>query len=138
MALGSFNHGKSPTSVIFHFQDYHFHSSIGKNVIFLSDEEQLKMKNSFVQNVPWHSFGRKNIGYLFAIANGAKVIWDFDDDNILKFWMKGAVATDGLLEIDQFANQDALKSKLFWPRMPAIITSSSIFRHFSSPATIGW
>lgn len=96
-----------------HLQDYHFQSSLGKNVIFLSDQDQLKMKNSFVESLPWHSFGRKNIGYLFAIANGAKVIWDFDDDNIIKFWMKGAVATDGLLEIDQFASQEALKSELF-------------------------
>lgn len=28
--------------------------------------------------------GRKNIGYLYAIAHGAKMIWDFDDDNILR------------------------------------------------------
>lgn len=53
--------------------------------------------------MPWHSFGRKNIGYLFAISYGANVIWDFDDDNIIKFWMKGA-SPDNLLEIDHFIN----------------------------------
>ena len=51
--------------------------------------------------MPWFSFGRKNVGYLYAIANGAKVIWDFDDDNLLKFWMKGA-SPDYSLEIDNF------------------------------------
>jgi hypothetical protein len=34
--------------------------------------------------LPWSHFGRKNVGFLFAILNGAKVIWDFDDDNILE------------------------------------------------------
>ena len=52
--------------------------------------------------MPWKSFGRKNVGYLFAIANGAKTIWDFDDDNIMKFWMKDS-SPDNLLEIDLFA-----------------------------------
>ena len=57
------------------------------------------------------SFGRKNIGYLYAIANGAAVIWDFDDDNILKFWIKGA-SPDDFLEIDHFIEN--LTGKLFW------------------------
>lgn len=31
--------------------------------------------------MPWNHFGRKNIGLLFAIHHGAKVIYDTDDDN---------------------------------------------------------
>ena len=58
--------------------------------------------------MPWKSFGRKNIGYLYAIANGASAIWDFDDDNIMKFWMKDA-APDPMLEIDNFI--DSIKGK---------------------------
>jgi hypothetical protein len=34
-----------------------------------------------MKHVPWNHFGRKNIGYLFAIHHGAKVIYDTDDDN---------------------------------------------------------
>ena len=34
--------------------------------------------------LPWKHFGRKNVGYLFAILHGAEQIWDFDDDNFLK------------------------------------------------------
>ncbi len=34
--------------------------------------------------LPWNHFGRKNVGYLYAIAHGAKNIWDFDDDNMLQ------------------------------------------------------
>jgi len=33
--------------------------------------------------LPWNHFGRKNVGFIFAMLHGAKVIWDFDDDNIL-------------------------------------------------------
>ena len=89
-------------NIFFQLQEYYFESSMGQNVIFLSDEEQMKMRNDFVQSLPWQSFGRKNVGYLYAIANGARSIWDFDDDNILKFWMKDA-SPDKSLEIDQFA-----------------------------------
>ena len=33
--------------------------------------------------MPFKSFARKNIGYLFAINYGAQVVFDFDDDNVL-------------------------------------------------------
>ncbi len=36
-----------------------------------------------LEHLPWNHFGRKNVGYLFAISEGAKRIWDFDDDNLL-------------------------------------------------------
>ena len=39
--------------------------------------------SSFIEMMPFKSFARKNIGYLFAISNGAQVIFDFDDDNVL-------------------------------------------------------
>ena len=82
---------------------------MGKNIVFLSDTSQNNFNNDFVEAMPWFSFGRKNVGYIYAIANGAKVIWDFDDDNILKFWMKGA-SPDESLEIDSFI--DNLQGKL--------------------------
>lgn len=50
---------------------------------YLSVEQQEDMltDSDFITETPWNHFGRKNLGYLFAIANGAKMIWDFDDDN---------------------------------------------------------
>jgi hypothetical protein len=53
------------------------------NVFILTVKEQdhIAAKISFVDKLPWYSFGRKNVGYLVAIAHGAKLIWDFDDDN---------------------------------------------------------
>ena len=76
------------------------------NLVFLNANAQKSMNSEFVDNLPWHSFGRKNVGYLYAINQGAEVIWDFDDDNMLKFWLKGASAMEWNLEIDFFARSD--------------------------------
>ena len=68
-------------------------------VVFLRPDDQVAMSNVFVDALPWNHFGRKNIGYLYAIMHGAKVIWDFDDDNALTFWIPGA-APPGAPSID--------------------------------------
>jgi len=61
-------------------------------VVYLSPEDQKKIPSAFVKMMPFRSFARKNIGYLFAIRHGAQVIYDFDDDNVLKEsgWQDGA------------------------------------------------
>ena len=74
-----------------------------KNVVFLSGGSQSKIDSKFVGSLPWHSFGRKNVGYLYAVANGAEVIYDFDDNNMLKFWIDGAT-TDTNLWIDKYTD----------------------------------
>ena len=60
----------------------------------------------FVDHLPWNHFGRKNIGYLYAISMGAKTIFDFDDDNMLKFWLKD-VSPDPIMDIDNFNRNGA-------------------------------
>ena len=55
--------------------------------------------NEFVKASPWNYNGRKNIGYYYAITHGANTIWDFDDENMLKFWIPGA-APPGAPSID--------------------------------------
>eukprot|EP00923_Selenidium_pygospionis_P034046 GHVN01059535.1.p1 GENE.GHVN01059535.1~~GHVN01059535.1.p1 ORF type:complete len:281 (+),score=14.89 GHVN01059535.1:139-981(+) len=70
----------------------------GHSIVFLSVEDQLawmgqeqdQTKDSaisavgrFLEAIPFRHFARKNIGYLYAIAHGAQVIFDFDDDNLL-------------------------------------------------------
>ena len=49
----------------------------------VSRQRELSSSSKFALHTPWNHFGRKNLGYLFAVANGAKQIWDFDDDNLL-------------------------------------------------------
>ena len=77
---------------------------MGQNIVFLSETDQLDMNLSFVEQLPWHSFGRKNVGYIYAISQGAEVIFDFDDDNMLKFWLSSA-SPDPVLELDNFSTQ---------------------------------
>jgi hypothetical protein len=54
-------------------------------VIVLTPEwqEQLAKDLAFVQQMPWNSFGRKSVGYMFAISWGAQAIFDIDDDNLI-------------------------------------------------------
>ena len=45
-------------------------------VVYLRPDDQVAMRNAvnFVSALPWNHFGRKNIGYLYAIMHGAEVI----------------------------------------------------------------
>ncbi len=52
-------------------------------LLTVADQEAIAKVSPFVASVPWDHFGRKNVGYLYAIRHGAKAIFDFDDDNIL-------------------------------------------------------
>ena len=68
-------------------------------VVCLCAEGQEALNNRFVKTVPWNTFGHKNVGYLYAIVHRATVIWDIDNDNLLKFWAAGA-APEGALSIN--------------------------------------
>ncbi|CAB04026.3 Glycosyltransferase [Caenorhabditis elegans] len=52
-----------------------------ENVHFLSVEYQKQLPFSLVTKLPYKSYTRKNIGYLYAISKGAEWIYDTDDDN---------------------------------------------------------
>ena len=69
--------------------------------------------------IPWNHFGRKNIGYLYAIIHGAKVIYDTDDDNV----PLGGLDTDedDIVEIKTKAStiniySEYIKGNNIWPR----------------------
>ena len=51
------------------------------NCTYLSPEKQLSLGYELTNLLPWNHYSRKNIGYLYAIENGAEVIYDTDDDN---------------------------------------------------------
>ena len=55
------------------------------DVVYLSIKEQTQLlRHPLVEMTPVRSFARKNLGFLFAILHGAQIIYDFDDDNVLK------------------------------------------------------
>jgi hypothetical protein len=53
-----------------------------ENCEFLSIDDQLASGLEFAAACPQKHYARKNVGYLFAIRNGADVILETDDDNL--------------------------------------------------------
>lgn len=53
------------------------------NCTYLSVEDQKSLGFKIHDYLPYNHYVRKNIGYLYAIKNGAALIWETDDDNIL-------------------------------------------------------
>lgn len=51
------------------------------NSIYLSSEEIASLPYKVVHITVLNSFNRKNIGYLYAIDNGAKIIFDLEENN---------------------------------------------------------
>ncbi|XP_046551374.1 probable glycosyltransferase STELLO1 [Haliotis rubra] len=51
------------------------------NCTFLSLDDQHGLGFETTPHLPERSYSRKTVGYLFAIAHGAKVIYETDDDN---------------------------------------------------------
>jgi len=52
------------------------------HITYLSVDEQKKMFGEFASSIPVRHYSRKNLGYLYAIRNGAKLILETDDDNL--------------------------------------------------------
>eukprot|EP00903_Cladosiphon_okamuranus_P008646 g8290.t1 len=52
-------------------------------VKYLTPGDQDALPYRVTELLPWNHFGRKNVGYMYAIQHGAKVIYDVDDDNAL-------------------------------------------------------
>jgi len=89
-------------------------------VTYLSPEAQQEVANRFSGLLPWNSYTRKNIGYLHAISQGARVIYESDDDNIpLDNWVnEPEFSTDAeLLSDASFVNiYSYFTDKKVWPR----------------------
>lgn len=51
------------------------------NCVFLSVAKQKSLGYRIHELLPYKSYARKNIGYLYAIQHGAKIIYETDDDN---------------------------------------------------------
>jgi len=61
---------------------------------YVSVQEQLDSDFELARIAPFDHYARKNLGYLFAIAHGASVIFDTDDDNApLESWAPRSLRT---------------------------------------------
>ncbi|HEY6502374.1 MAG TPA: STELLO glycosyltransferase family protein, partial [Chitinophagaceae bacterium] len=52
------------------------------NCTYLNVEAQLTLASSLAGTIPFNHYGRKMIGYVYAMQQGADIIIDTDDDNI--------------------------------------------------------
>jgi hypothetical protein len=57
--------------------DWHF-----ENCTFLNIKDQIALSPSLANAIPFNHYGRKMIGYVYAMQQGANIIIDTDDDNI--------------------------------------------------------
>lgn len=89
------------------------------NLIYLSVDDQKKMGYRCLEYLPFNHYCRKNIGYLFAIQNGAELIYDTDDDNIPydDFNFKSFNMSEKVTSSSKYFNVYSLFSdKKVWPR----------------------
>ena len=113
------------------------------NVTYLGVDEQKELNREFADLLPYNHYGRKMMGYVYAIQQGADVIIDTDDDNIpYENWnfpeFEGAYET---LDKNQgFYNiySDFTTQKI-WPRgLPLqLINSTQAFKRSTNNSKIG-
>ncbi|MET0635986.1 MAG: STELLO glycosyltransferase family protein [Chitinophagaceae bacterium] len=53
-----------------------------ENVVYLDIQSQLDLAPGLAEVIPFNHYGRKMLGYIYAMQQGASVIIDTDDDNI--------------------------------------------------------
>lgn len=66
-----------------HMEWKNFQATNEKAVVYLSPQDQRSLPFQIVRHIPWNHFGRKSIGFMYAIAGGCEKVYDFDDDNHL-------------------------------------------------------
>lgn len=88
-----------------------------ENCTFLGVEKQKKLGYEVYNLLPFKSYARKNIGYLYAIQHGAKVIYESDDDNI---------PTNGIISIPE---ETKIQSYVYEEDKIAV----NVYAHFGRP-----
>lgn len=95
-----------------------------KNGTYIPETQQRSLGFDCVNHIPWNVIQRRNIGYLFALREGADIIATVDDDNIPKAnWgkslpgksmdldlMHADLVYDPLYDNEKFLNADPLYS----------------------------
>ncbi len=88
------------------------------NVKFLTVEEQTSLGFKTTDTTPFNHYSRKNIGYLYAISQGAEYIYDTDDDTIpYSNWELKEFVCDTVVSGDKYINPFSFFTKQnVWPR----------------------
>lgn len=80
-------------------------------LVYLSAEAQRKLPYAIMSHLEWNHFGRKNIGYVYAIHHGAELIYDTDDDNFLQ---TGDIPLGSLMRGMSLSSSDVKRT---WPKV---------------------
>ncbi len=87
---------------------------------FYSLERQRQLEFEYARLVPPRHYSRKNIGYLLAMAGGAEIILETDDDNKPReeFWQQPvrSVRTSSLQDAGWVNAYRYFSDELIWPR----------------------
>lgn len=88
---------------------------------FLDYDTQLKLGYKITKFLPCNHYCRKNIGYLYAIAHGAQVIYDTDDDNLItgptiKYYPEKSVMNVGCSKNQTINPYAYFGQETVWPR----------------------
>ncbi|MCJ2095875.1 STELLO glycosyltransferase family protein [Methylobacterium sp. J-072] len=87
---------------------------------YLDLEAQVRTGFRYASDAPTQHYARKNIGYLYAIAAGATVLVETDDDNIPRpdFWLpRTATVSARVVEAPTWVNvYRYFHAGLIWPR----------------------
>jgi len=92
------------------------------NLTFLSVKDQKGLGYDIYDHLPFNHYSRKNIGYLYAIRQGADVIFDTDDDNIPNFGWKSQD-----LSVPAFECSDNVSSEFKYLNMYRLFTRKNIW-----------
>lgn len=90
-------------------------------ITFIPYEGQADLGFNLESHLPVDHYSRKNLGYLFAIRNGAKVIAESDDDNVpYNDWGRHITYRPGSIEVvsgPRFVNAyKFFTDEFIWPR----------------------
>ena len=93
------------------------------NLIYLSFKKQNKLKYKIIKYLNYNSYYRKNIGYLYAIQNGTKEIYEIDENiiishsNDLNIAYNNTMICYGIRNDSKMINPyDFFNEKSIWPR----------------------
>ena len=88
-------------------------------VIYLGPEDQENLDFEITKLLPWNHYCRKMVGYLYAIKQGAEIIFDTDDDNEPKPSWPSMPESNNLetLSGESFVNvYEHFTREFVWPR----------------------
>lgn len=88
------------------------------NITYLTVEEQANLGYESLKSTPYNHYSRKNLGYLYAIQNGAARIYDTDDDTFpYENWEDKQFICNSLAGGSKFINPyKFFTEQKVWPR----------------------